>query len=174
MNILLLRKIVKNKSGEEPLNLREADFCEIMPEDPDSSVRAYLTSLLVASTYDASGIAISGFKDLVENARYSPGSVITSFGFVVIGTTNIGGNSIVMDGRTGEVFWCSHESFSEVTDEISCPPPIETCKTGHWTSVFGYSRDNIRKALLLLEPGIEAFLTKCLSEEMRDRIDAID
>lgn len=164
---------IRKRSEQDPLVLTEADLAGVLPPEAASEVVEYFTRMLVPESYEASGIYIVGRDDLADAMQECPTELIASFGFIVV-ATSIGGNAVVVEARTGDVFWADHDSFNDVTDTISCPPPLHERKTGDWTYVKGYSLENILRALGRFDMKIAAFLSKCLDGAMEEFLDSID
>jgi hypothetical protein len=131
-------------------------------------IEEYLRFCLSNEGYQASGISLKSLRNILEEnmPNVAPGGYINKFGYLVIGTS-VGGNAVCFDSNSGKVYWADHVSFTE--EEIS----YKDRETGDWV-YLPFSKENVLRALVLLDDNIETFLNKLLKDELEGLLDDLD
>jgi hypothetical protein len=151
---------------QAPEVLKPEDLAGLEPWLLHPDLDQYLTQCLVPGGYIASGIPVHDLPtiraSIVEGC--SPGGFILGFGYLVI-AKGIGGDEVCVE-TDGRVHWAGHETFAS---SITYQHP-ETGALEDWE----YTPENVRRALIPLSDSFETFLIAFLSDELQDRLQALD
>ncbi len=161
-----IRKRIHRDAKDAPENLEAEDLAGLEPWLANPDLNQYLTACLVPGGYIASGIPVHDLPTIrastVEGC--SPGGFIFPFGYLVI-AKGIGGDELCV-GIDGRVYWAGHETFA---DSITYQHP-ETGNLEDWE----YTQENVERALTPLSGNFEAFLLSFLTNQLEERLAALD
>ena len=165
-----LRTLIGRVSGQDLLMVDEARTLEIVGKEATLDAVMYVQYCLTPEGYGASGIGMLGYESLREYTLTSHWSIIHPFGLYII-ASDVCGNAVVVDCRSGHVYYAHHESFCEAEDPIFCPPSRQDYKNpAAWHYVHGYSRENVLRGMLPLETDLGRFLKQCLEGLLEEEL----
>ena len=99
-----------------------------------------------------------------ENAELSPGAIISTFSFWVIGIT-IGGNAVTLCDHDQKVRYCDHTGWYD----------DYTCYAAHQDyAERAYSQANVENAQVVLAETMDDFERMCIDGDMESMIDELD
>ena len=159
-----IRSMIRETSNQELLLLDTLLTQELVGECAYQDVEEYVATCLTKKGYEASGVSMLGYSGVKTNTLNSNWAIIAPFHYITIGL-DIGGNAIVLDALSAEVFYANHESFAaaDADGSIWCPSAFQGYKNLEtWYTIYGLSRNNISKGMLLLEKDFSSFMKRCL------------
>jgi hypothetical protein len=169
MNTIKIKALVRNKTGQEPIQYDEPLIEGHFGILGNNDVFQYLVACLPHHSYVASQVWVHDLgRMLQENVQAaSPGQYIYPLGYLIIATST-GGNAICLHMKTGHVCWADSSYFSEGL--IS----FQDRSSGEWIESFEYTDDIVRRAMVWFEDDIERFLTNLLSDALTEQLEALD
>ena len=168
MNTQIIKDLILRK-GAALISCSRADLIEFEGVLTNEDIFQYLSECQTTESYRASDIHVGGNIREMRRANFelSPGALLFPYGFLSI-ASDIGGNEICVDGRTGRVYFACQGSFDD--QMVYCTNQV----TGELIDLKGLNYDNIIMGLHFLSEDLESFLVRLLRDELTGVLDHFD
>jgi len=168
MQIEEIKSLIEAK-GATLVSYTNEDLLEFSQFFGHFDIAEYLRECQTKEDFEASGVYVAGDIDVMMRANFelAPGALLFPHGFLSI-ASDVGGNEVCVDVRTGYVYFASHSAFDEdmvySTDE----------NTGELIDLAGLEYHNILRGLVVLSDSFERFLTDLLNDRLTAVFEDLD